>query len=200
MRRSPPKSSPRSNAVPSRSETGAPRASRRAGARAHDDVRVAPSRSRRRAARAPELALNTAASYGVLPGLIGFWIRRAQVKVLRSFARHLAPLAVTPTEVAALILIESNDRMSQIALANALGTDQSTVVNMLLALERRGYISRIRLPEDRRYQVLSVAANGRAALRRIKSALVRHNRTMQASLTAAEQRALIRSLERFVES
>ncbi len=107
---------------------------------------------------------------------------------------------MTPKEVAALILIEANGRLSQIALANALATDQSTVVNMLVALERRGYVSRIRLPEDRRYQVLSVTTEGRGALRRIRSALSRHNRTMQAAMTTTEREALIRSLRRFVES
>ncbi len=73
-------------------------------------------------------ALAATADYDVLVDLVGFWIRRAQVKVLRSFARHLEDHGLSPTEVAALILMSSNDGLSQIALASALDADQSTVV------------------------------------------------------------------------
>lgn len=145
-------------------------------------------------------ALVDSVDYGLLRDLVGFWIRRAEVKVLRSFAAHLGRIGVTPTEVAALILMGSNKRMSQIALAEALGTDQSTVVNLLAALERRGLISRSRDLHDRRYQLLSLTVEGRATLRRSKSALARHNDAMQARLSAAERTALMHALRRFVEA
>jgi DNA-binding MarR family transcriptional regulator len=137
--------------------------------------------------------------YDVLPGLLGFWIRRAQVKVLRSFDLHLAGFAMTPAEVAARILTGANEGLSQIALAEALDADQSTVVNLLVGLERRGMISRVRLPEDRRYQVLSLTSAGRESLRAIKAALARHNRSLQRELAASEGKTLLALLRRFVE-
>lgn len=144
--------------------------------------------------------LAAGADYDVLVGLVGFWIRRAQVKVLRSFERHLDKFKVTPTEVAALILMGANDGLSQIALAAALDADQSTVVNLLVSLERRGMISRIRLPQDRRYQVLSLTRAGRESLRGIKLALAQHNRSLQRPLSAQEKKALLALLRRFVEA
>jgi DNA-binding MarR family transcriptional regulator len=145
-------------------------------------------------------ALAPAAEYDVLPNLLGFWIRRAQVKVLRSFARHLEDYALSPTEVAALILMGANEGLSQTALASALDADQSTMVNMLLSLERRKLISRIRLPEDRRYQVLSLTRDGEDAVQKIKSVLARHNRALQDHLSASERKALLALLRKFVGS
>jgi len=142
--------------------------------------------------------LAASADYDVLVDLVGFWIRRAQVKVLRSFERHLGEYKVTPTEVAALILMGANEGLSQIALAAALDADQSTVVNLLVNLERRGMISRIRLPKDRRYQVLSLTTMGRQSLRGIKTALARHDRSLQQPLSAPEKKALLALLRRFV--
>jgi DNA-binding MarR family transcriptional regulator len=159
---------------------------------------------RERAANSTEVRGSTAlvesVDYEVLRDLVGFWIRRAEVKVLRSLAVHLGRIGVTPTEVAALILMGSNKRMSQIALAEALGTDQSTVVNLLSGLERRELISRTRDLQDRRYHVLSLTAGGRATLRRSKAALARHNAALQTGLSAAERASLIHALRRFVEA
>jgi DNA-binding MarR family transcriptional regulator len=145
-------------------------------------------------------ALAEGTDYCVLETLVGFWVRRAEVKVLRSFALHLAAYEITPTEVAALILIGANRGLSQTALAGALGTDQSTVVNLLSGLERRCLISRIRDAQDRRYHVLSLTPEGRNAARRIKSALARHTRALQQGLTELEKDSLMASLRRFVET
>lgn len=161
-----------------------------------------PGRGAKRAAprRSESNGLAAAADYDLLVDLVGFWIRRAQVKVLRSFERHVGEYKVTPTEVAALILMGANEGLSQIALAAALNADQSTVVNMLVNLERHKMISRIRLPKDRRYQVLSLTPAGRESLRSIKSALARHNESLQQKLSAKERKALLVLLRRFVEA
>src|SRR3990172_8842551 len=113
-----------------------------------------PGKGAERAApqRSENNGLAAAVDYDLLVDLVGFWIRRAQVKVLRSFARHLGEYKMTPKEVAALILMGANKGLSQIALAAALNADQSTIVNMSVRLERRKMISRIRLSKDRRYQ------------------------------------------------
>ena len=167
--------------------------------------RTTPSHSHKRPAATTagctELgALAATADYDVLVDLVGFWIRRAQVKVLRSFARHLEGHGLSPTEVAALILMSSNDGLSQIALASALDADQSTVVNMLLALEQRNMVSRIRHPKDRRYQVLSLTTDGSKTVERVKSDLKRHNQSLQEKLSPAERKTLLALLKRFVET
>ena len=170
------------------------------------EVRSNPSRARngqrtpKTCARAGPVALVDTVDYGVLHGLVGFWIRRAEVKVLRSFANHVEPVGMRPTEVAALILVGSNRGLCQIDLAAALATDQSTVVNLLSGLERRNLISRIRDIEDRRYHVLSLTQEGRTTLRRIKAALARHNDAIQAGLSDRDKVTLIAALRQFVEA
>jgi DNA-binding MarR family transcriptional regulator len=172
-----------------------------ASARTAGNVDLPLKRAKRNASNGRDASsLAIATDYDVLVDLLGFWVRRAQVKVLRSFARHLEDLELSPTEVAALILMGANDGLSQIALASALDADQSTLVNMLLSLERRELISRIRLPEDRRYHVLSLTGDGKKTVQKIKRALDRHDRALQDHLSAEERKALLSLLRRFVES
>lgn len=166
---------------------------------------AAPTRRRRKPAGAKTIHSNAllhrangrAPDYDILETLVGFWVRRAQVRVLQSFERHLGGLGVTPTEVAILILVGANRGLSQIAAAEALGTDQSTVVGLISKLERRHLVSRVRLPADRRIITLGLTAAGEALLREAKTLLGRHDRSLAERLTDAERRQLIELLRKF---
>lgn len=166
-------------------------------------VNGAPSRRRKAAAKTIHSnallhrANGRAPDYDILESLVGFWVRRAQVRVLQSFERHLGPLDVTPTEVAILILVGANRGLSQIAAAAALGTDQSTVVGLISKLERRRLVSRVRLPADRRIITLGLTASGEALLQEAKTLLGRHDRYLAERLTEPERRQLIALLKKF---
>ncbi len=140
-----------------------------------------------------------AIDYGVLTELVGFWVRRAEVRALQSFHQHLARWEVSPTEVATLIIVESNPGLSQIELAGALNTDQSTVVSPLDRLEKRGLIRRTRLARDRRYQVLHLTKTGSATVREIKKALAEHHGHLTEGFSDQERRTLMDLLRRFAQ-
>lgn len=137
--------------------------------------------------------------YGLLNELVGFWVRRAEVRVMESFRQYLSSWAVSPTEVAILIIVENNPGLSQIELAGALNTDQSTVVNPLEHLETREFIARSRLASDRRYQVLELTESGHDVVKQIKDALLEHHNELTAELSARERRAFMDLLKRFVQ-
>lgn len=137
--------------------------------------------------------------YGFLSGLVGFWVRRAQIKVFKSFKAHLEDLDLRPAEVATLFIVNNNPGLSQVALADALGTDPSTVVGLLRRLQRRKFVARRRLPSDRRFQVIALTNNGREMLEVIEDRLAAHNASLLAHLTPNEQRNLQRLLRRLVD-
>jgi DNA-binding MarR family transcriptional regulator len=147
--------------------------------------------------RAEAKANRHAPDYDVLDHLVGFWIRRAQIRVLQSFDRHLGKLGLTPTQVAILVLIGANHGMSQIAVAGALKTDQSTMVSLIGNLKRRGLIARRRLPADNRFLILNLTPAGEELLQRAKRLLGRHNRFLLAALSDAESDMLLALLKRF---
>ena len=63
--------------------------------------------------------------FDVLPGLIGYHLRRAQVAVFAHFADSIARQA-TPGQFGVLTLIGVNPGLTQSALASAVGIERST--------------------------------------------------------------------------
>ena len=79
---------------------------------------------------------------GVLPQLIGFNLRCAQVAVFQHFHRTAGSAEISPPQLGALIRIESNPGISQSAIAGALRFDRSTLVQIIDRLEERGFVGR----------------------------------------------------------
>jgi DNA-binding MarR family transcriptional regulator len=147
---------------------------------------------------ASRLSAGPIIDYGFLTGLVGFWIRRGNGKVLKSFDQHLSSLQLRPVEVATLLILESNADLSQISLAAALGTDQSTLVGLLANLEQRGVISRRRSQPDRRFQVVNLSRKGHQMLQAVKKGLAQHNAGLLRALSPSERHTLLALLNKFI--
>jgi DNA-binding MarR family transcriptional regulator len=183
----------RSAALPRRRQAAAPRL-HSPGAALSAETHGAKSSVGARADGPPLASID----YGVLVSLVGFWIRRANIHVLRSFGRHLGDLDLRPVEVATLIILGSNAGLSQIALAAALGTDQSTLVGLLARLEERKLIDRKRLPADRRFHEVTLTRGGRAMVRSLETRLAEHDAATLRPLAAEERPVLISLLRRLL--
>lgn len=147
----------------------------------------------------PHLSLMSNVDYDVLPKHLGFWIRRAQLAIMKSYEDHMNELDLRPVETAAILLIGQNRDISQIVLGSALGTDQSTMVAICTRLEKRGFIKRRRLPEDRRYQLLNLTTQGRKVATLVRKRLTAHNQTLQDQLSAAERKQLLSLLQMLIK-
>lgn len=131
-----------------------------------------------------------ALDYGVLPSLIGYNIRRAQVAVFQDFAATLKEVDITPGQFGVLILIDENSGLNQTRLSNGLGVDRSTVVAVIDRLQQRGLVERMPTPGDRRSNALQLADSGRALLARAKLLVAAHEKRIGAALTRKERAAL----------
>jgi DNA-binding MarR family transcriptional regulator len=150
-------------------------------------------------ARDTQLALSSDLSYDIMTSLAGFWIRRAQLVVMKSFDRHFSDLHLRPVEAAALILIGKNQDISQNVLATALGTDQATMVAISTRLEDQNLISRRRLVADRRYQVLNLTSEGKKTAAVVKKRLTVHNENVLKNLSATRRKQLVSFLQAIVQ-
>lgn len=146
-----------------------------------------------------QLALLNDLSYDMLTELVGFWIRRAQLVVMKSFGQHLVDLDLRPVEAAALVLIGRNKDLSQNVLAAALGTDQATMVAICTRLEARELIARKRLSTDRRYQTLSLTPEGKRVSMIVKKRLRAHNENVVQKLSASQRKQLVSFLQDIVQ-
>jgi len=122
----------------------------------------------------PHGNLPKAGEQGVLPSLLGFHLRQAQIAVFRDFAETMGALDISPGLFAVLVLIESNPGMKQSELAKAVQLDRSTVVSVLDNLERRGLVARDAVANDRRANALRLTVEGAALLRKLKRRVVAH--------------------------
>ncbi len=150
-------------------------------------------------ARDTQLALSSDLSYDIMTSLAGFWIRRAQLVVMKSFDRHFSGLQLRPVEAAALILIGKNHDISQNVLATALGTDQATMVAISTRLEDQNLISRQRSVADRRYQVLNLTSEGKKTAAIVKKRLAVHNENVLKNLSPTQRKQLVSSLQAIVQ-
>ncbi len=132
--------------------------------------------------------------YGVLPGLIGYQLRRAQLAAFQHFAA--ATGGMTPGRFGVLTLIAANPGLSQSDLAAALGIDRSTLVPVIDELEAKRLVARRPSPSDRRTNTLHLTRQGAAARRDIERRVRRHEDELAAQLTTAQRRQLMALLAR----
>jgi len=133
--------------------------------------------------------------HGILPDLIGYQLRLAQLAVFRDFERTVGDLGVSPGRVGVLVLVNGNPGITQSRLAEAVGLDRSTLVPVLDDLERRGFVER-RRGADRRTNGLSLTASGKQLLGRVKRRIASHERRMVSGMTEKERDQLVALLAR----
>ncbi|MCZ7565923.1 MAG: MarR family transcriptional regulator [Burkholderiales bacterium] len=140
-----------------------------------------------------------ALDHGLLPALLGYQLRLAQLAVFRDFAAASRAFGVSPGRFGMLVLVEANPGVTQTRLAEAVGLDRSTLVAVLDELEDRGLLER-RRGEDRRTNGLWLTRRGKTLLGRMKARVLAHEAHVAARLSAAERRTLLALLGRLTGS
>ena len=142
-------------------------------------------------------AEGTALQMGELAELLGYSLKRAQLKVFEDFLRCVAPLQLTPAQFSVLLLLDRNPGRNQTEIANTLGILRPNFVSMLDALESRDLCTRMRSTNDRRSHILVLTDKGRAVLTRAKKLVAtKHEARLNEVLGAANREALIEMLSK----
>jgi DNA-binding MarR family transcriptional regulator len=132
---------------------------------------------------------------GELSELLGYSLKRAQLKVFEDFLRCAAPLQLTPAQFSVLLLLEKNPGRNQTEIANTLGILRPNFVAMLDGLESRDLCTRIRSTNDRRSHILGLTDKGRAVLARAKKLVAaKHEARLNQLLGPANRAALLAML------
>jgi DNA-binding MarR family transcriptional regulator len=132
--------------------------------------------------------------YGVLDALMGYAIRRAQIKTYESFIMALEPWGITPPRFSAMVIVSLNRGLKLTQLAKIMGIARSGAVILVDALEELGYMERQPAPEDRRAFSLALTDKGRADLEKITEVAMAQDRCVVAPLSQVEQGELHRLL------
>jgi DNA-binding MarR family transcriptional regulator len=134
---------------------------------------------------------------GELSELLGYSLKRAQLKIFEDFLRCVAPLQLTPAQFSVLLLLEKNPGRNQTEIANTLGILRPNFVAMLDGLESRDLCTRMRSTNDRRSHVLMLTDKGRSVLARARKLVAsKHEARLNELLGPANRAALLAMLTR----
>ena len=137
---------------------------------------------------------------GLLPNLIGFNLRCAQLTLFQHFSNSVGREGISAPQFGALLLIEANPDISQSAVAEALRFDRSTLVQIIDHLEGRGLVVRNVSPTDRRSHALRLTDEGVSELTMLKDLALQHEADVTTGLSEAEQTQLISLLAKLYGS
>src|ERR1700723_3886110 len=142
----------------------------------------------------------TALQMGELSELLGYSLKRAQLKVFEDFLRCVAPLQLTPAQFSVLLLMDRNPGRNQTEIANTLGILRPNFVAMLDSLESRDLCARIRSTDDRRSHILMLTDKGRTKLARAKKLVAaKHEARLNELLGPANRAALVAMLTKIAD-
>jgi DNA-binding MarR family transcriptional regulator len=142
-------------------------------------------------------AEDAAIDLGELSELLGYALKRAQLKIFEDFLRCVAPLQLTPAQFSVLLLLDRNPGRNQTEIASTLGILRPNFVAMLDGLESRDLCVRIRSANDRRSHNLVLTDKGRAVLSRAKKLVAaKHETRLNELLGSGNRAALVAMLTR----
>jgi DNA-binding MarR family transcriptional regulator len=113
-------------------------------------------------------------------------------------AEALAHEGVRRQHFAVLTSLAEQGAASQAALGRRLWIDRSDLHALLTELDRDGLVARVRDPEDRRRNVVTLTTTGKALLKRLDKRVDAAQAALLEPLTAGERREVMRLLERVV--
>ncbi len=131
---------------------------------------------------------------GLLPQLIGYNLRCAQVALFQHFSRSFDGTEISPPQFGTMILIEANPGISQSAVAGALRFDRSTLVQIIDRLEDRSLVVREVSAHDRRSHALMLTGNGAKMLADLKQRALAHEANIAHKMSEHERESLVRLL------
>ncbi len=134
--------------------------------------------------------------YGLLPDLVGYQLRMAQIALFRDFAQGPGVEDVTPGLFGVLVIIEANPDLKQSELARATHLDRSTVVTVIDNLERRGLVERRVALHDRRSNAIRLTAAGSTLLRKLKRQVSQHEKRLLENFSDSERATFIGLLQK----
>jgi DNA-binding MarR family transcriptional regulator len=109
------------------------------------------------------------------PGIAKRWPTLIMIKLgrvtMHRFTEALLPFRIRPRHLAALIELRDQGELTQQVLSARLHLDPTNLVAVLNDLERRGYATRRRDPEDRRRHLVEVTNKGLAVIAEVSDAM-----------------------------
>lgn len=131
-----------------------------------------------------------------LDELIGYAMRRAQLKLFQNLIGRLSTHDLRPAQFSALAIIDSNPGLMQADLARALAIEPPQVVPLLNKLESRALAVRVRCKPDKRSYGIFLSKTGETLLKELKQIAAQSDIDATSALSTEEREELLRLLKK----
>ncbi|OLU12996.1 MarR family transcriptional regulator [Pseudomonas sp. PA1(2017)] len=131
-----------------------------------------------------------------LDTLVGYALRRAQLKVFQHLVGNLAQHDLRPAQFTAMVIIDNEPGLMQADLARQLAIEPPQLVPLLNKLESRGLAQRVRGVQDKRAYGVFLTKAGIALLGQLKAIAVASDEAATAALDDDERNQLLRLLHK----
>lgn len=125
---------------------------------------------------------------------IGYLLKHAQLRFQEIQHQALSPLGLDGRLLAVLIVAADGAPSQQLRLAQRLGVDRTTMVDLVDRLEASGFVERRPDPDDRRARLVHPTPRGRKALAAGIAASDEVDQRFLGTLSDADQRTFRRAL------
>lgn len=136
----------------------------------------------------------------VLDDLIGYAMRRAQLKLFQNLIGRLSAYDLRPAQFSALAIIEQHPGLMQADLAKALAIEPPQVVPLLNKLEERALAVRVRCKPDKRSYGIFLSKTGEALLKELKQIAAQSDQESTSALDSQERDELLRLLRKVYQA
>lgn len=144
----------------------------------------------------PEAEVPAAALDASLENLIGYALRRAQLKLFQNLIGKLSAHDLRPAQFSALAIIDQNPGLMQADLARALAIEPPQVVPLLNKLEERALAVRIRCKPDKRSYGIFLSKSGETLLKELRQIAADSDLEATAALNENERAELLKLLKK----
>lgn len=135
-----------------------------------------------------------------LDELIGYAMRRAQLKLFQNLIGRLATHDLRPAQFSAMAIIDQHPGLMQADLARALAIEPPQVVPLLNKLESRALAVRVRCKPDKRSYGIFLSKTGEALLKELKAIAAQSDIDATSALDSAEREELLRLLKKVYQN
>jgi len=134
-----------------------------------------------------------------LSHLAGFLIRRAQQAHVAAWNSQVST-ETTSVQFGVLNVLREYAGLSQRDLCDKLDLDRSTIGDLVVRLQGKGFVVRVRATDDRRRNVLDLTPLGHSEFRRLVNSVCDVDATLNQSLSQYEAVELRRLLIKVIDS
>ena len=131
---------------------------------------------------------------------IGYLLNRTALQIREMVQEVLKPFGIVPPHLGVLTTLATEGPQTQRALGATLRIDPTTMVWLIDALEKKGWVRRQEHPEDRRAHLVTLSPRGEATFHETAREMDRIEKQFLATLSHKEQDDLRRLLTKLFAS